>query len=251
MKDEVSNIPVNMKTREVLLGDDCLKALDLCKAFCCSYFQCINLTEEEYRSGKYRARAVCLYDAGNPCRHPDISCPNREYSLERKPDGSCVYLDERNMCSIHETKPKACRDFVCKGSWKIHFDSGAAGGAKAHLQKLRGDMVFLPNPYVKLVSLIYSTKRKEVIFSKRIVSRCGVVTTKRVFDVPGVDDEKLGHFLGLFDGKRTLDEIDEAFKQKYGQEMTKKEFDNTVWLFKDEGFLLFRSPAWEGCPAER
>ena len=32
--------------------------------------------------------------------------------LEKKGDGSCVYL-EGNKCGIHEDRPEACREFFC------------------------------------------------------------------------------------------------------------------------------------------
>ena len=32
--------------------------------------------------------------------------------LSQKKDGSCIYL-KNNLCSIHQKRPQACRDFSC------------------------------------------------------------------------------------------------------------------------------------------
>ena len=33
--------------------------------------------------------------------------------LSQKKDGSCIYL-KKNLCSIHKTRPKSCKDFFCE-----------------------------------------------------------------------------------------------------------------------------------------
>ena len=245
MKDEVSNIPVNMKTREVLLGDDCLKALDLCKAFCCSYFDYIEVSEEEYLSGKYRAHPVCTYNRGNPCVDPDIPCPYRKYALDRKEDGSCVYLDDRKMCSIHEEKPSSCRNFNCGGAWRIHYDRGGGLRSEPQQYKLDGEMVFRPNPNARLAGLICSEKRKQLIISKKMVDRCGVVTNVRELDFPGLGENEFRSFFGLFDGSKNLKDIYSSFEPENGSGMTVKDKDDLVRMLLDEGLINFKRPDWD------
>ena len=74
---------------------------------CCRLFL-VNLSEEEYRSGKYRTQfeefgliddfhKATLYGAN---------------TLKQKENGECIYLKE-NTCSIHKTRPQVCREFFC------------------------------------------------------------------------------------------------------------------------------------------
>ena len=74
---------------------------------CCKLFL-INLTEKEYKSERYKTQfemfgMVDEFDEAERCAANII---------EQNEDGSCIYLKKRK-CSIHETKPKACRTFFC------------------------------------------------------------------------------------------------------------------------------------------
>ncbi|MBU0536616.1 MAG: YkgJ family cysteine cluster protein [Nanoarchaeota archaeon] len=74
---------------------------------CCRLFR-INLTEEEYKSGRYRTEfeefgLVEDFKEAEMCG-ANIIMPND--------DGSCMYLKE-GRCSIHKTRPQSCRNFFC------------------------------------------------------------------------------------------------------------------------------------------
>lgn len=79
---------------------------------CCRLFL-INLDKEEYQSGKYRTQLgkFGLIDDFNKA----ASCGAN--ILKQKKDGSCFYL-KSNKCSIHKTRPQACRDFFCTSKLK-------------------------------------------------------------------------------------------------------------------------------------
>lgn len=74
---------------------------------CCKLFL-INLSREEYQSGKYRTmfKESGLIDGFSEAKKYGANF------LAQKTDGSCVYL-EGNECSIHADRPKVCRDFFC------------------------------------------------------------------------------------------------------------------------------------------
>lgn len=76
-------------------------------ATCCKMFL-INLSEEEYNSGKYKTQ---FQDFGivKDFAEAELTAAN---ILPRKKDGSCIYL-ENSRCSIHETKPLSCKKFFC------------------------------------------------------------------------------------------------------------------------------------------
>jgi Fe-S-cluster containining protein len=108
-------MPFDPKTREIDLdGGDCLKVLKTCQAMCCRGAFNIDISESEFLSGKYKAHPFCLL-TGEICGNTKVSCANRKYRLEKKNDGSCIYLDESSMCSIHDHSPMACREFICTG----------------------------------------------------------------------------------------------------------------------------------------
>lgn len=79
---------------------------------CCSLFL-INLSEEEYKSGKYKTQ---LKEFGliNDFYQATACGAN---IIQQKKDGSCIYLNA-NKCSIHKTRPQVCREFFCTSKLK-------------------------------------------------------------------------------------------------------------------------------------
>jgi Fe-S-cluster containining protein len=79
---------------------------------CCRLFL-INLSEEEYRFGKYKTQLEkfgMIQDFKKA-----TSCGAN--ILKQNEDGSCIYL-KGNMCSIHKKRPQACRHFFCTSKSK-------------------------------------------------------------------------------------------------------------------------------------
>ncbi len=79
---------------------------------CCELFL-INLTENEYKSGKYKTqfKMFGLIDDFTKAQNCGANI------IEQNSDGSCIYLKDGN-CSIHETRPESCREFFCKSKNK-------------------------------------------------------------------------------------------------------------------------------------
>jgi len=74
---------------------------------CCKLFY-INLSKEEYYSGKYKTE---FEEYGVMEKFSEaVDCGAN--LLAKKGDGSCVYL-ENKLCSIHATRPGVCRKFFC------------------------------------------------------------------------------------------------------------------------------------------
>lgn len=74
---------------------------------CCKLFY-INLDENEYQSGKFNTifgseSAIEDFSGASDCG---------ANFLAKNDDGSCVYL-KNNTCSIHNDRPKVCREFFC------------------------------------------------------------------------------------------------------------------------------------------
>ncbi len=77
---------------------------------CCRLFM-INLTEDEYKSGRYKT----LFDefgVVDEFEEAEISGANL---LAQNDDSSCIYLKD-NKCSIHDNRPRSCRNFFCSSN---------------------------------------------------------------------------------------------------------------------------------------
>ena len=73
----------------------------------------INLSEEEYKSNKFRTQ---FDDFGiiDDFEEAEMTGAN---IIKQKPDGSCYYL-KNNKCSIHKTRPISCKNFFCSSKDK-------------------------------------------------------------------------------------------------------------------------------------
>lgn len=240
-----SKISFDPSTRKIDLdGSNCLDVIDVCQAMCCRGVFNIDISREEFESGKYKSHPFCLL-TGGMCENDRISCSSRKYRLEKKEDGSCIYLDEESMCSIHESSPTACKEFICTGGWKIDFDFEASEQKlKLKREKLEDDMVFIPNPLIKLKKLFYSQERKEITLVKCPINKCGTVTERHFFDDPKLDDDSILFFTGLFDGKKALKDIRLAMEDKYHLDLSKETFDKLIRMLSDRGIIVFRHADW-------
>lgn len=79
---------------------------------CCRLFL-VNLTEEEYRSGKYKTQFE-KFSLMNDFHSANACGAN---ILKQKKDGSCIYLKEKK-CSVHKIRPRVCREFFCTSKLK-------------------------------------------------------------------------------------------------------------------------------------
>ena len=79
------------------ISSDCSSCGTCCKLFL------INLTEEEYRSRKYKSSFIEDFEEAEQCGANII---------DQKKDDSCFYL-KSGKCSIYETRPLSCRNFLC------------------------------------------------------------------------------------------------------------------------------------------
>ena len=78
---------------------------------CCRLFL-INLSKEEFKSKKYRTQFE-KFESMN-FKQAESCGAN---ILEQKDDGSCFYLKD-TKCSIHESRPDACKAFFCTSKSK-------------------------------------------------------------------------------------------------------------------------------------
>lgn len=79
---------------------------------CCRFFL-INLSKEEYESGDCQT----MFEEYGVMEDFEKAEECGVNFLAQKSDGSCIYLVE-NKCSIHDKRPKVCRDFFCTSKKK-------------------------------------------------------------------------------------------------------------------------------------
>ena len=79
---------------------------------CCRLFL-VNLTEEEYRSGKYKTQfeEFGLIDDFHKGITYGINI------IKQKEEGNCIYL-KANKCSIYKIRPQVCKEFFCNSKLK-------------------------------------------------------------------------------------------------------------------------------------
>lgn len=242
-------IKIDPLGRRIFFGDgSCDKVRDVCKAICCRMYD-VTLSENEFLSGKYKARPVC--QAGmEDCRNPGASCVNRLFQLYKKPDGSCVYLDGHDKCSIHPDRPQGCRDFSCSEGWSISWAylTGICADAEWRdraarafaLEKVKDDMVFAPNPAVRFKAGFRGNGAGEMSIVKEPEDKCRPYTGNMPLRSRDVDEKTLEAFLSLFDGKRDLSAVREGLKDRTGKDIPSEDVREIAWHLYREGLIIFR-----------
>lgn len=95
------------KAKKEALIDKCSRC-----GICCGIFL-INLSEEEYKSGKFKTQFE-NFGLIDDFKKASLCGAN---ILKQKKDGSCIYL-KASKCSIHKRRPKVCRQFFCASKLK-------------------------------------------------------------------------------------------------------------------------------------
>jgi Fe-S-cluster containining protein len=239
MSNDLNNI-LDCRNKKLNINGNCMEMLPVCQAMCCSMFN-VDLTPEEYESGLYDAQPFCLFTY-EKCDNEKVSCINRKYRLKRRKDGYCVYLDDKSrLCSIHDKRPSACRDFDCKGGWTINFDFFAADKKLSmRLEKLKGDMVFMPHPLMSFKNVFYSKPQKTVTFVKKPVNKCGTVSTTDVLDIPDVDCALLTDIIARFDGEKDLDAVLKEVNAGREVKLSKEDFHSIAWILNNHYVIVFK-----------
>lgn len=245
---ENSKVKIDLRNVKIIFNGPCSEVRDVCQAICCRKEWDIFLSNEEFHSGLYQANTVCAVTQ-KECKNELTSCINRKYRLQKKEDKSCIYLNDKNECSIHSNKPDVCRVFVCREWTLIPCDSANDKTKKGDIHnddlwkrhfidKLNDRLQFIMNPSRKLLTFFYSKQRKEVVFFEKMVSYCSPITSKAYFDYPVLDDESLFYLVKSFNGENTLGEIRKRVNEKYHLGITEREFYAIVWLLCKNNLII-------------
>jgi len=231
----------------LLFHGSCLDVLAICKGFCCRVFKNIQITPDEYKSGLYPVDVMCFLTK-KECVQKKDTCRYRYYRLRKGQDGSCIFQDSNNKCSIQDYKPLACADFSCRGGWKLNnAQSASESDSKApaikqnkesFIDHLTEEMTFVSHPLIKLHTVFNVKEKEEIIFIKEMVGKCGKFHSRDSFQYPQFDDDLLLRLIHLFDSKDSLQEIRQSFCDQHEVCLTKSEFYELIWLFNKHKIIL-------------
>lgn len=106
-----SRPPTTVINGVVYFNGKCDECRPSCGAICCRSYGYVTLTEEEALSGRFAYAEVsqdCDCDNCTKARERGI-----RYYLRKQPDGSCIYLNGENRCSIYADRPQVCQGYSC------------------------------------------------------------------------------------------------------------------------------------------
>lgn len=236
MKQYRQNIIVCPDTHEMHFRQKPCEALAVCKALCCRRWD-IHLARHEYAQGVYQAEASCALDKKACSRH-DTACPHKAFRLKKNKDGSCVYLDAENRCTIYAMRPLVCRNFICDKGFTIEPVSSFSHepADEAEICSFEGGLElktkFLFNPYLRLKSMRKTGDNCELVFKDITSCKDKVVTLLGVSCFS--NKRKAVFFLQQFNGKNTA----AAVLKKMSKQIERQEYINAVLYLVDEKVLV-------------
>jgi len=239
------------KKRKILFRGKCLNVLNLCQAMCCREWA-VSLSNDEFNSGKYKTKKFCV-PTNKDCLRQKADCLNIRYEILRKKDGSCIYLTQQNRCAVYHERPQVCRDFSCRNGWRLSFVVPAKNKKRQDKERRQGvtgfpvkllkeTMHFLPNPLIKLKTIFYSPKKKEVFLVMKAIGICELVRNKEDLKNPKINDSRLWQLFCLFDGKSDLAKVFALFNKTNGGLFSWDEFCEIAGLFCRQNLLMFKNP---------
>ena len=228
---------INIQKRKLkFIGNSCEECRPLCQALCCRYPWDIILTREEYQSGQYDAQVICLLSK-EVCNNTNVVCTYQLFKINKRPDNSCIYLDENNYCSIHAIRPQVCRDWSCDFSFAIAPKRSPDNipNIDSYIEKQTDDGkildsdVYIPYPFERLISVVYVKDKSKLYFVKECIKGCKRYYSETDFDQPDLDEGKILGLIHLFNKKLPTLNIRQEFSERYGHR------------FRDDKFLEIAS----------
>lgn len=103
--------PLRVLNGAVYFSGVCEACRPFCAAVCCRGYSFVSLTEAEAQSGRYIYKEESTDCNCTTCQR--MRGLGITYTLLKRQDGSCFYLDGANRCSIYDDRPQTCRQYSC------------------------------------------------------------------------------------------------------------------------------------------
>jgi hypothetical protein len=220
---------------------------ETCRAVCCRNWNVlVSITEEA--SGMYEVDTLCIC-TNKPCVKNESTCLNRRARLKRRPDGSCVYLDDRNRCSMYSSRPVVCRTFTCENGWNLSplqtpdmkLDIYEPSLDSAAFKKyLRMDCVFVKSPLVEFKASFYSGEDREIVLIVKRIDKCGTVSQKFIYDNPVAEDEVFSFIIDSFDGIKNCAEVRHETQNRFGIGLSDRNFLDIILVLQLGNLIVFK-----------
>jgi Fe-S-cluster containining protein len=229
----------------IFSGNSCEECRSLCQALCCRYTWDIKLTREEYQSGQYAAQVICLLSK-EVCNNINVICSYQHFKINKKPDNSCIYLDENNYCSIHAIRPQVCRDWSCDYSFAlapkrkpekapmINSDSEELNDAA----DISDSDVYIPYPFERLITVVYVKEKSKLYFVRECLQGCERYYSETDFDQPDLDEVKILGLIHLFNKKLPTIKIRQEFSERFEHRFHDDNFFEIISIFKEQKIIL-------------
>lgn len=191
---------------------NCLDALSVCRANCCSNGGGVALSPEEIESGFYEVEYLCIEkkekcDRSEPCFH--------KIAQTRTTGRLCYYLGEDFRCSIYERRPKICREYHCAADgWKKDPENFL----KREELRLSDGLVFEKSGARTLKEAIVPREGDKIYFIIRDVALCADIMAGGEFEAGALSEKDIAGVPEMFDGAKKLGEAQSEFEKRFGAE---------------------------------
>lgn len=228
-----------------LHGNSCEECRPVCQALCCSYPWSVKLDQAEFSSGQYDAFQFCSL-LNQLCDKPNIACKFRSYLLSKKEDGSCIYLDQNNLCSIYENRPDVCRETICTYTFNISPVMQRKRLSKTN-HKIISDKdhdpnflseVIIPHPFIRLLAIFYNKDKSKIYFWKESIGNCGRFYSVSDFHYYPLSEDQFMLLSHLFEKKERLGQIYDEFQRLINSSLSIQEFMDIISLLLEEKVII-------------
>jgi len=226
-------------------GNSCEECRSLCQALCCRYTWDIKLTREEYQSGQYAAQVICLLSK-EVCNNINVICSYQHFKINKKPDNSCIYLDENSYCSIHAIRPQVCRDWSCDYSFALAPKRkpektptiNSESEELIDVTKILENDVYIPYPFERLISVVYVKDKSKLYFIRECIHGCERYYSETDFNQPDLDEVKIMGLIHLFNKKLPTIKIRQDFYDRYDHRLHDDQFLEIISVLKKQKIIL-------------
>jgi hypothetical protein len=178
----------------------------------------VMLTPDEISSGRYETEFFCV--SKKELCTKDIECYYRIMQVRLK-DGACVYLGADGKCAIYEERPQICRRYTCRAVRELFGKDGEWVESRVwrldrDLLRFSKGLIFAPNPLVKLKAVISEPDKGKLFLMIRDTAQCEDTMYAGEHPWPEAPEAVFLEVFGLFDGVRTLGEIESETANRFG-----------------------------------
>jgi Fe-S-cluster containining protein len=215
-----------------MMGDSkapCMKMLEFCHGDCCRQGG-VMLNPDEIASGLYETEVFCIRQK-KPC-DKTLDCFLKITQLKMNAEG-CSYLGPDNRCSIYDHRPSICRRYNCRGGREFFgtehdWMTSRIRNSDRDLLRFSSNLIFGPNPLVKMKAVIPENEKGKLFLLLRDSEMCEDTMYAGDMPWPEADEKTVFAIFALYDGLKTLGEIESDAQMMFNEVADKSEVETRV-----------------------